>query len=136
MPEKKRKKLFFHVNEYQKPIIYLVLVPSFMICLVISVYIFYMNFTWVNLFHAVEPAIIEGMYKRTIATYIILWLLFILTVWWAFQVSSKLVGAFERLLQELDDVVSGKSRRPLKARKNDALANALLERINAIIAKL
>ena len=62
-----------------------------------------------------------------------LWAVCLLIILWSFSVSLNLVGAFERIINELDDVISGKSNKPIHARPTDDLANELLKRINVLI---
>ena len=62
-----------------------------------------------------------------------IWCLFILILLWSYAVSRDLVGAFERILRDLDDIIAGREQKHLYARKNDALANALLKRLNTLV---
>ena len=53
----------------------------------------------------------------------------------AYRFSHRLVGAFPRILRELDEVVSGGSRNHIHIRKDD-YAHELIERVNKLIDKL
>jgi len=50
--------------------------------------------------------------------------------------SSDLVGAFERITRELDEVIEGKEKKIIRARIPDELANELLKRINILIQRI
>ena len=53
----------------------------------------------------------------------------------AYRFSHRLVGAFPRILKELDGVVAGSSRNHIHIRKDD-YAQELIERVNKLIDKL
>ena len=55
---------------------------------------------------------------------------------WTFDISNKLVGPFERILRELDEINEGKKKGPLKAREGDEMFDELLKRINKLLEKL
>ena len=52
---------------------------------------------------------------------------------WAYAVSNQMVGAFERIIRELDGIIEGGAKRPIAARGRDEFATALLQRINVLI---
>jgi len=55
-------------------------------------------------------------------------------VYWFFYASNKILGPHERIIKELDQIITGKSeRKTLSARKNDQLFEELLNRINILI---
>ena len=54
----------------------------------------------------------------------------------SFLISKNLVGAFDRILKELDEVIDGKDRNKIGVRVRDDLANELLSRVNVLIKNL
>ncbi len=59
--------------------------------------------------------------------------IFVLALIWVYVASNRWVGAFERIIREMDGVIAGKSKNHISARKNDVLALDLLKRVNALI---
>ena len=47
--------------------------------------------------------------------------------------SNSIVGPYERVLRELDDVLSGQKKDHIGTRKNDELFGEMVKRINALI---
>jgi len=53
----------------------------------------------------------------------------------AYQLTHRIVGPFERIIRELDECLNEKRKGPLKLRKNDALW-PMVEKINSLLEKL
>lgn len=60
----------------------------------------------------------------------------VLLVSWAYHVTHRIVGPHERVIRELDEIIAGKKKEPITARKGDDAYDELLNRINALIKKL
>ncbi len=60
-------------------------------------------------------------------------ILMILIIFWTLRVSGRYFGAYERIIKELDQVLAGKRKEPLKARKGDVIFEELLKRVNILI---
>lgn len=60
-------------------------------------------------------------------------LIFIGALLWVNQESSKMVGAFERLIKELNEFDPDKSGNSLETRKGDTFAKTIAQRINLIL---
>lgn len=52
-----------------------------------------------------------------------------------FRFVNRIFGPYNRILRELDQIISGESRRPLRLREND-YAKELVDRINKLIENL
>jgi hypothetical protein len=48
--------------------------------------------------------------------------------------AANMVGSFERILREMDQVIDGNEKRNISSRKNDELTQRLLRRVNALIS--
>ena len=134
MVQKHYRKLFFRANKYQKKIIALAFLPAVIIIVFmwIAMEIFYRELVGVIVYQSSADAInIVNHWSGIIFAGFFIVLIGITL--WAFSASLNMVGAFERLIRELDDVISGSSNKPLKARPKDELANGLLKRINVLI---
>lgn len=53
--------------------------------------------------------------------------------YWAYRITNKVLGPYERILRELDKVVDGRSRRALTVRDGDEMFAQLIERINVLM---
>jgi len=60
-------------------------------------------------------------------------LFFLMSLIGAYIISHKMVGAFGRIIRELDEIIDGRSQRMITCRSGDTLTKALLERVNVLI---
>ncbi len=128
------RSMFMHTNKYQRRIIALTFIPSLILCILLTLFIFYFHRELINMIlYSSTPPSIQFIRKWGIITLITLWAFFISVIIWAFRVSNNLVGAFERILRELDEMIAGREYKRLRARSDDDLANELLKRINALL---
>ena len=154
---------FFKVNKYQKIILYPVLTASCFACLVsilclvyffllqdekpITIREYYDSGVLVaqKSFKGDKPisSITAKIYDFDLVQFRVLIPWFIATViamllfviYWSLYITHKLVGPYERVLKELDEVIEGKKHSPIIARKGDELFQEILKRINALIVK-
>jgi hypothetical protein len=129
-----QRKAFVTANQYQRQIVLLAFFPALIMAALIGVLL-------TLFYNAAIDVILNGGAAKSVAL-INQWgglilssllILFILILAWIYQVSRDLVGAFERIIRELDDVIAGKGKRKIQARPKDTLANDLLKRINVLI---
>ena len=52
----------------------------------------------------------------------------------SFIISHNMLGAFERIFFELDEIIAGRSQKTINCRPNDELINNLLKRVNVLVA--
>ncbi len=131
-----KRSLFLNVNKYQRPILYLILLPSLFSCTILFSYILYFQFEVISTLYSPEVKDTEQLMIKSLFVFGFLLISFLGVVLWAFRTSSNLVGAFERIITELDAILAGKGKKHVYARKDDQLANDLLKRVNALIDKL
>lgn len=62
-------------------------------------------------------------------------LLMIFVIYWTTQIVNRYLGSYERITEELDEILSGQRIGPLETRKGDIVFKELLKRINALIKK-
>ena len=55
---------------------------------------------------------------------------------WSFDFSNKLLGPHDRIVNELDDVLAGKGKKPIVLRRGDDMFMDLVKRINILVEKL
>ena len=62
--------------------------------------------------------------------------LMIALVFWTLNVTTHYFGAYERIIQELDEILAGQGRGPVKTRCGDVIFEELLKRINSLIERM
>ena len=129
------RSLFFNATRFQKPIINLILYPAIATSAVLFFYILYFQYEVISAFSSPAKSS-DSVTQKAFFIFVLLVLSFSGIILWAYKVSSNLVGAFERILRELDEILAGRGKRHIRARKDDELANELLKRVNALIDKL
>ncbi len=122
---------FLCINKFQRLIIY----PSFFL----SVFAFFMTYLCLKYF-ITEAALnykidIDELRWIVYGVLIILGILIFSLMAWISVVANKILGPSERIINELDEVISGKKNQPLRARKGDELFEELLKRINILIER-
>ena len=130
----KRKK--FHMTRYEQSIIRGIFILPMSFCMLFTVMI--------GIFHnEVIEVITKGStnltanYLSQTLTYIVitLWGFFFLSYVLARITSNNMLGAFERILRDLDEMNDTGVKKHLHCRKNDILAGELIRRINTFIDK-
>lgn len=129
-----KRKHAFPTNKYQKRVLMLAFVPIVIVYVAVVAFITFFKQELMNVMLQDSPAAgLQFLIKWHIGAIFVLAVIFIIILIWAYRVSANLVGAFERVLTELDEVIAGRTQRKIKARAKDDLANALLHRINHLI---
>jgi len=127
----KSRKLFNIANKYQQNIILVSLITS---ALIFSAFIGVVIIS--------DPYIFKQATVAQIAllrTYVVWGLIFAMAAMLmaalmvAFIISHHLVGAFGRIIRELDEVIEGKRVKTITARPYDELANNILKRVNVLV---
>ena len=127
----------FEINPHQWPIILICIIPLLMICVLLTLVMYFF-------FHEFENFIVYGD-LMSIPDFLQKWLITIIGGIWAFVilniviaycVSSNLVGPFNRVIRELDAFLKENKIAGIHGRKSDTLANELGQRINQLIEKI
>ncbi len=133
MPPANRK-LFGRTSRFQKPILSIVGVTS-LITFILALCVGYLCYDATTV--VVDPAKdIPVLKVIVLVVLMVLPVIFYFIIVWSYKMSSQLVGSFERILRELDSILTGKDKRHIQTRKGDLLAEELLKRINALIDKV
>ena len=125
-----KRKTIFYVNRFQKRLFYPIVFAFAIGCCVAwlsIIYAFignYLSGPGLHRFQGFIPAILA------FAT-----VLMIILVFWTLHISSRYLGAYERIIKELDGVLAGQGKGPLKARCGDVMFEELLKRINVLIER-
>ena len=135
MEKKFNRNIILHVNKFQQQILYPVLISCAIACIVtIFCFIFLLaKITDTDVLWNIDIKKFEMLvpWMMMFIAYVLLFIVF-----WTYHTSNKLVGPYERILRELDEVVAGTRKTPIGTRKGDALFEELLKRINVLIEKL
>ena len=88
-----------------------------------------------QLFNAVFPSAqsYDFINHVTILILMVMWFFFVIVTIWAFMVASELVGSFERITNELKDIVDKGVTKRLSVRFGDHPADELVQQINNLI---
>lgn len=134
-PKKIKRNLFLHTNDLQKHILYPILIACAFVCFLALLCLVYFFASGSERALATNP---EFSRVHMAIPWFLLTISFslIMVIVWAYHISNKLVGPYERVLREMDEVLAGKRRNPIVARKGDFMFENLLKRINAIIDRL
>ncbi|MBU0468542.1 MAG: hypothetical protein KKD07_06740 [Candidatus Omnitrophica bacterium] len=119
-------------NKYQRRIIAVPFLSLLFMNLIGTAIIFYYR---PQLFNAVFPApqSYDFINHVTILILMVMWFFFVIVTIWAFMVASDLVGSFERITNELKDIVDKGVNKRLNVRFGDHPADELVKQINNLI---
>ena len=128
------RKTYLTVNKYQEKIVLMAIAPTAILFSTLLALLIFGN-----------PAIMQRFFNLPLdelmiiiskISFVIVWILFIVTIVFVamvFKVSHNLLGAFGRIIRELDDVIDGKSKNVIYARPGEELSGDLLKRVNVLI---
>ena len=135
MTEAIKQRLFLRTNRFQRPVINLVTYSSLITIAILAICVSYLYYDMTNAIID-STAEVPTVKMSVILILMVLPLIFLVIIVLVYNVTNRLVGAFERILSELDDILAGKGKKHIHARKGDVLAEELLRRINTLIDKI
>jgi len=62
-------------------------------------------------------------------------ILMFVVIFWTLRISNRHFGSYDRIIDDLDNVLSGTKKWPLETRKDDVIFEKLVKRINVLIEK-
>ena len=148
MAERYQRNLFVHVNKYQRIIIFSVMFPSILSLLIALASLYYIRYVAGHLvfFSNIDinhtdmfiPWFMDMQRSLAMCSWVLLGVGLILLgiIVWSFKVSNQLVGPYERVVKELDEVLTGKNKKPIVLRNKDEMFSDLVKRINELISRL
>ncbi len=128
---------FLHTTKHQRQIIRLSVVPSTIFCVVM--YFLLQSFqreVGEAIYSASDVASIKFVSEWAFALLSIVLLYLGCGFLWAYAVSNDVVGPFDRIIHELDEVIDGGARHPITVSERDELAQELLKRVNVLVKNL
>lgn len=128
-----KRNIFLHLNKFQQRIIlYLtalgIAALSLMMLFLSYLYADSNNFLHTFPFFTIKICIVIAL---PIAAILIL-----IACLYAYHLTNKLFGPYDRIIKELDSVIETRQKKELSVRKGDELFEELLKRINALIRQL
>jgi len=121
------------VNRFQKRVMFAVMLGSllgFIFCLLVLDYFYFdessilFDFSWAHFRLLVK-------WFAPLAVFALLVMAMVSLV-----VTHRILGPYERIIRELDEIIDGKHRRLLSVRQKDEMFSDLLRRINALIKRI
>jgi hypothetical protein len=148
MSGKKDRKAFSTINKFQRQMLYPVLLACFLFLVFLYTAILYIAYIDANLV-MLYPARNFGL-ERAVPWFmaidrlqdVVPWLVMLLAVALillmtrTYFISSRITGAYQRILRELDETIEGKRKEPIRVREGDEMFKELLKRINVLISKI
>jgi len=137
-----------HLNRFQERLLYPVVIICIITCSILILIMLYLHYIGehVALFTSFEDHEYEWAIPWFLNVHrynlilpvlgVVVAAMLLLTVAWAYHVTHRVIGPHERVVHELDEVLSGNQKDPIVARQGDELYEELLQRINALIKKL
>jgi len=122
-----------HINRFQKNLLFPVLISCFLgfaICLLFLDYFYFdessilYDFSWMHLKMLIKWFLPLVSFALVVVGVIV------------YYISSRILGPYERIVRELDEIIAGKHQHVLSVRRKDEMFADLLKRINALIKKI
>jgi len=123
-----KRKTIFHVNDFQKRLFYPIVFAFAIGCCVAWLSVIYALIG--NYLFGPELEYFQGFIPAILA---FATALMIILVFWTLYISGSYLGAQERIIKELDEVLAGQGKGPIRARRGDVMFEELLKRINTLI---
>jgi len=128
------KRSLFKTSKFQRPVLNLLIGFGLAMATLTIICLAFLFYSMVDAVESPERSATTMKTTMSLALVLIPFIA-ILGVVLAYVITNRLLGPFERILRELDEVVAGRSKGPIGARKCDLLANEILERVNVLISK-
>ena len=116
---KKKRNIFRAANKYHEQIMILTFFPAIVVFLLFSIVVIY------------SGAVFLSNNSKWIVDVIGLVLIACLMV--VFFISRNIVGAFGRIMFELDEIIAGRTKKIITTRPKDQLSKDILKRVNYLV---
>ena len=128
------RNVFKTSNKYQEQMIFIVFLPSVVTFLTFILIILIGNPIMSHAILHASSVSAGNMLNQFSSLLVILICFFLfLSIIAAFVVSNSMVGAFGRIIHELDEIIAGNSQKTITSRPQDTLSADLLKRINVLV---
>lgn len=130
-----KRKVYLHINQFQKPIVNLTVAATFITVVILALCIYFLSYDLADLMLDPNERVTTSRYVIPLML-MILPLTYLVIIYLSLKVSNRMVGAFDRILRELDGVLAKNEKKHIRVRKDDQLVRDLLERINMLIDRM
>ncbi len=131
---KDNRSINFIATKYHRRIM---AVAFFPVVIIFAVLLIFMNFFYPQMADMIlftdTARTLQFINEQGSVLFLLLGSLAVLILLWAYAVSRDMVGAFGRILRELDAIIDGGERKHIRVRKSDDPATPLTDRINILI---
>ncbi|MFP4473020.1 MAG: hypothetical protein ACLFPX_04010 [Candidatus Omnitrophota bacterium] len=131
---KHKRRYLSYANDFQKQIITLAFLPAIIFYLLTLAICFTMYQGFLNMLLGGEDlAAVQLLSSGTFAVATVLTLVLIGILAWLFVVSKNILGPFNRVIREMDEMIESREKKMLRVRDKDVLAKQVVDRVNRII---
>jgi len=128
--KKIKRTTIFHVSKAQRIFFYPVIVAFFLGCVV----------SWLSLtYFVIGEYLLDSDFDQLRKVILVLLgvasILMFVVIFWTLRISNRHFGSYDRIIDDLDNVLSGTKKWPLETRKGDVIFEKLVKRINVLIEK-
>ncbi|MDP1853184.1 MAG: hypothetical protein Q8L26_03115 [Candidatus Omnitrophota bacterium] len=135
--ENRRKRRIF-ANQLHKEVLLLVFLAAIIPVIIVSLCLYYLIFnitaSEIGIPEFIAYNIIPAAQKVTLILLVSAPTIIFLILIFAYKVSHKIVGPFDRIIRELDEIIEGKKKNHIALRKSDKFC-PLVEKINKLLDK-
>ena len=123
------------VGKFQAKIIFITFIPMVVLLgfMFLLLFVIYWSLTGIMLSQQSVPAITREIQQYCYAAVGVITLVFVGFLVWVYIESGKMVGAFERMIKELNAFDPDNPQKAVHARKGDTFAQDIAQRINEIL---
>lgn len=135
---KNRRRQFF-ANKMHRNLLLLIFLASLLPAIIVAIGLYYLIFSITasefGIPEIIAYNIIPAAKKVTKILLAIAPISILLILIFAYKITHKIIGPFDRIVRELDESMEGKREGPIILRKNDKFL-PLVERINKLLDKI
>jgi len=126
----------FQINRYERRIISLIVIIPLLLCVFFTVLV---EVFFKELIHLLvmgyTPLVTNHLTHSLFSIIILIWGFFLITYMMARIISNKMLGAFERIFRDIDEMNNSGVKKHLHCRKQDTLTFELVQRLNTFMDK-
>ncbi len=137
MAQQRPRKLFsFKLNRYEKPLVNFILFPCTLFFLILFTFLGTIYYQLTSYAAFADTMRYWDFSQKIFAVIVILWIFLFFLLVWSYRLSNSMVGAFERIIREIDEFLVTGHKRKIQSREKDSICKELLDRINVLIERM
>ncbi len=127
-----KRNIFRHVNKFQARVLFYILALGVCALGMMVLFLAYLYADQNSLFYTIPSVTIKSAILIALP---VTALAIVISCLYAFYLTNKILGPYERIIRELDEVLATNDRREVTVRCGDEMFSELLKRINALITR-